>query len=364
MFRRLLGPLALVMALAALATVAIRLAPRWLPGLRQARALQQPVPSLDGVAAWLGSPRLTADSLRDRPLALLLWTDTDPRALDALPVLDAWHHAFAPLGARVLAVHVPDFAFAADSTVPARWVRRLGLTLPVALDPSLTVASAMGGVPDGPHLLVADAHGEVRVDTVGLAGLPAGELALREAIRTARPGAPLPPALAAPADRAVRAVYLGASRSPEGPLAGLEPGTPQTFTAEFRYQQEEGRPWVPYPVGAWTPGADGLLARRGGATDFVSIRYSAARAGVIASAPTAGACRLWVLRDDHWPGPDTRGDDVTGGAGGAWVDVAEPRLYWLDRAGGNHVLQVSPERAGLVIHAFVFDGVPADAVRK
>ncbi len=364
MFRRVLAPLLGVAALAVAMLLAIRMAPQWLPGLRPQHPVARQVPSLEGVDAWLGAGRLSADSLAGRPLALLLWTDTDPRALDALPVMEAWHHAFAPLGARVVAVHVPDFAFAADSTVPAREVRRLGLTLPVGLDPSLTVASALGGVPDGPHLLVADATGEVRVDTVGLAGLAAGELALREAIRAAHPGTALPPAMAPPADRGVRTIYLGTSREPDGPLAGVAAGVPETFTAEFRYQQEEGRPWVAYPVGAWTPGADGLECRRGGAADFVAIRYSARRAGVIASAHAGGSCRLWVLRDDHWPEADARGEDVTGGANGAWVNVSEPRLYWLDRAGGDHLLQVSPEHAGLVIHAFVFDGVPRAAARK
>jgi hypothetical protein len=260
-------------------------------------------------------------------------------------------------------VHVPDFAFAADSAVPARVRRALAPTLPVALDASLAVASRLGGLTEGPHLIVAAPGGIVRVDTVGLAGLAAGELALREIVAATRPSATLPGALAVPADRRVRTVYLGTSRSPEGPLAGLVAGVPQTFTAEFRYQQE-GRPGVAVPVGAWTPGADGLVSRRGGPADFVAIRYSAARVGVVASPPPGGSGRLWVLHDERWPGADAREADVAGDAGGAWVEVTEPRLYWLARGGGEHLLQLSPDREGLTIHAFVLDGVRGDAAAK
>lgn len=350
-------------AVLALVVAAIVLAPRWLPGLRPEPPPARTAPSLAAVRDWAGGRALTDDSLRGRPYALLAWTDADPRSLAALNVADVWHRAFSPHGVRVLALHTPDFAFAADTSVPGRLVRRLGLTLPVALDPSLAETAVLGGATDGPHLIVVSAAGEVLVDTVGVAGLAAGELALREALARERPGAALPPSPRLPDDLAVRTVYLGASRSPAGPLAKVAPGRVQTFTAEFRHQQE-GRPWVAFPVGSWRPLADGLESHRGGAADFVAIRYSAARAGVVVSPPGHGEARLWVLRDEKWPDAAARDADVSGDAGGAWVNVTEPRLYWVDRGAGERVLKLSPDRAGLVIHAFVFEGVPPGAAKE
>lgn len=343
--------LALFLAAAAIG-LTIAVAPRFLPGLRATRAPRRELPSLDGLA-WLGAP--PRGGTAGRPVALLLWSDTDPRGLDALRVVDGWHRAFAPAGVLVVAAHVPAFGFAADSAVAGRVARRLGLELPIALDPRLALEAALGGASDGPHLVVADARGIVRVDTVGLAGLAAGELALREAILAARPGAVFPSAGGIPVRAAARTILLGAGRVASGPLRDAPAGRTQVFTAEFRYQEQGARD-VPYPVGAWTPGADGLSAARGGAANFVALRYDAARLGLVMSPPPGGAARVWVLRDDRWLAADARDADVREGAGReACVNVTEPRLYWVERGRGERVIKISPESAGITLHAFVLD---------
>jgi hypothetical protein len=128
------------------------------------------------------------------------------------------------------------------------------------------------------------------------------------------------------------------------------------FTAEFRYQ-EQGSAWTPFPVGGWRTSAQGLIATRGGAANFVSIRYSAGRAGVVVTPPPGASARLWILRDDRWPRPDERDDDaVMDERGAVSVLVTEPRLYWIDRGEGERVLKLSPETAGVTINAFVFTG--------
>ena len=54
-------------------------------------------------------------------------------------------------------------------------------------------------------------------------------------------------------------------------------------------------------------------------------------------------------------GPDVRTDGER-----AWVDVTEPREYELERGAGTRVLALSPDRAGLEVHAFVL----SDPVRR
>jgi hypothetical protein len=346
----------LLVALASVAVMAtIWWAPHVLPGLRTPSAPRPgELPSLARLVAWRGGGPLTADSLRGRPAALLLWDDSDPRSLPALAVADAWHRAFAPLGARVFAVHVSEFDFAADSAVGASTARRLGLALPMADDPSGFVEGALGGPTDGVHLVVADADGRVRVDTVD--DLGAGELALRAMIRHAHPDATLPPAPDPALPKGVRIVDLGVGKVESGPLSGLSSGLERVFTAEFRYQ-EQGKAWTPFPVGGWRTGTQGLTATRGGAANFIAIRYSAGRAGVVVTPPAGASARLWILRDDRWPRPDERDDDAAVDARGAVsVVVTEPRLYWIDRGDGERVLKLSPETAGVTVNAFVFTG--------
>lgn len=347
----------LAVLLAALALVAasgtVLLAPRWLPGLRAPRhAEPHSLPSLAGLSAWRNSAPLGLDSLKGHPVAVLLWSDTDPRALAALAVAEAWHRTYAPCGIRVIAVHEPEYAFASDTAVAAGIARRLGLTLPFADDVAGLVEAAIGGAVDGPHLIIADETGMIDVDTVGV--LTAGTRALGVAALRMRPGSPLPPEMDATIPGGVRTIALGAGRVESGPLRALSAGHEHVFTAEFRYQ-ESGSAWVPYPVGGWRTSAEGLTATRGGAANFLAIRYSAGRAGVVVTPPPGGTARFWILRDDRWPTPDERGEDVVAGdREAASVVVARPGIYWIDKGSGERVLKISPETPGVTVNAFVF----------
>lgn len=329
------------------------LAPRLLPGLRPAAPAEaRMLRSLAGAYAWLNSAPLADASLHGKPVVLLLWSDTDPRALAALPVLEAWSRAWGPLGVNVVAVHEPEFAFAADSSVPAAIVRRLHLTLPVALDPAGRIAASLGGMTEGARLIVANENGAVVVDTVGT--LESGDAALRAWLDRAMPGNEPPMRIACELPGAVRSVALGAGRVSEGPLAGVAVGSEQVFVAPMRYE-EQGRPWLPIPVGGWRVDPQGLSASRGGAANFVSIRYSAGRAGVVVSPPPGASARLWILRDDQWPrAQDRDADVVTDERGAACIEVREARLYWFDRGTGERVIKLSPDVAGVTLHAFVF----------
>lgn len=353
--RRAFVLLAAVAVVLALGLITWRLAPRLLPGLRETAGREARLPSLAVPATWWNGGPVADDSLRGHPVVVLLWSDADPRASAALATLEAWHAAYAPLGVRVLAVHVPEYAYAADTAVAGGIVRRERLSYPVASDPSGQLASRFGGATEGPHLVVADERGRVVVDAVG--ALAPGDEALHAWAGRAH-GAAAPPPLAPPALPAVHVVRLGAGEARDGPLKGLPAGYEGVFTAEFRYQ-EQGRRWTAFPVGGWRVRADGLEATRGGAANFTAIRYSAARAGVVVSPPPGARARLWILLDDHWPAADRRGADVAADAqGAAYVDVAAPGLYWIEQGRGERVLKLSPDQPGVTLHALVFEGAP------
>jgi hypothetical protein len=119
---------------------------------------------------------------------------------------------------------------------------------------------------------------------------------------------------------------------------------------------------VPYPVGRWTPSAEGLTAARGGAMNFVAIRCPGGRASVVLRPPAEGAARVWILEDDAWLGEAARGEDVRVDARGAsYVEVAEPRLYRIAELGAERVLKLSPEERGITFYAFAFEARQGEA---
>jgi thioredoxin family protein/AhpC/TSA family protein len=320
------------------------------------------VPALEAASMWLNGGPITPDSLRGRATVLVLWSDTDPRCVKALPEVEAWHQAFWRYGLRVVGVYAPDFSFGADSTVPARAARRLRLTFPIALDPGYRIAFGAGA--GRPAIAVADTAGRIVLRADG-DHLDAADRAIREQLRRARPDVRFPAdPEASPAPAAAeppRFAFLGTARAAAGPLAGVAPGRTVAFTAQFRFQ-EEGDAFVPFPVGRWRTSAEGLVATRGGAMDYVAIRYAGGRASVVMAPPAGGRTRVWLLEDEGWMSEGSRGDDVRVDRRGAtYVDVTEPRLYWIARDRGTHVLKLSPEGPGCAIYSFAFEpGVEAE----
>lgn len=326
-----------------------------------ARVMRPALPA-DG---WLVGGPMTADSLAGRISVLVVFSSVHPTTPAALPIAQAWHDAYARYGVRVIGVHAPEYAFATDPAVPERLWRSLGLTFPLVHDPSLGVLAALGSHTNDVQVFVADTSGALqkpRTIRDAVADGAIAEHAIRVLLRRTQPAVPFPDddlhALArlemprAP----VRSVRLGVPAQTRGPLGGLAPGPARPFTAQFRHQIE-GEAFVPYPVGWWAPRADGLEAARGGATNFVAIRYDAARVGVVVSPPAARTAKLWLLGDEHWLGRDELGADAKQDASGAsYVAVGAPGLYLIARGQGERVLKISPDEPGTTIHAFTFEG--------
>lgn len=318
------------------------------PATLDATASGLQMPSVANLVAWVGTRPMLP---RGTPVALVVFSATDPGAAALLAEAEAWHDAYSSAGVRVVGLHRPRFAFAADTAWLARQLQRLGVSFPVASDAALEVALPAAAA--GPAALVGEVDGAA-VLAAGAAGRAAADRWLR-ARAAGRPD-PLPrDAAAAPAEGA-RLVRLAAGAVTEGPLADAVTGVAATFVTQTRLE-EEGPHGVPVPVGRWTPRGDGLEAARGGPANFVAFRYDAARLGVIASPPPGRSAKLWVLRDESWVPPDQRGPDLEADAHGAtFLTLDQPRLL-LAIAGdrGDHVVRLSPDSDGVLIHGVTLD---------
>jgi hypothetical protein len=325
-------------------------------------------PPVEDAAGWVNGGPWTSDTLRAGVSALVYWSETDPASERALADAEAWRRAYGRYGVHVLGIHTPDFAFAADTAFAGRVARRLRLSYPIAVDPSYRLAIGVPGALGRPAFVIAGPNGIVFEGGAG--DRDRADRALRRAIAAADPRAampvdPEPESIAAvpgaPSAAEERYVHLGTSRAERGPFAGGEPGRTQTYTAQFRFQ-EEGEPYVAYPVGRWTPQADGAIAARGGASTYVSIRSEGGEAWAVLAPPATGPARVWVLADGDWMPRDAAGADVRFESNGAsYVEVDEPRLYHVARGARPVVLKLSPEQAGVAYYALVFEprGAPA-----
>lgn len=319
------------------------------------------LPALPDTGWHHGGP-LTADSLRGSIVVLAVFSDTHPSTFDVLPEIQTWHEAYARLGVRIVGVHAPEYAFATNTDAVKRLAARLGVTFPIVADPALQVLGALDRSASEVLLVLADAEG--RLLDVRPAGdpehdLPAIEAALRAALENGHPGsfpvAASPDTLTGGAPAPARIVRLGTASVTDGPLARAAPGRAQPFTAQFRFEVE-GAPYVPHPIGWWIPRPQGIEAARGGAAEFLAIRYDASRVGVVASPPASGPVRLWILRDEEWLPAAALGADARADAHGAsYVDIASAGLYFVTRGAGRHVLKLSPEAPGLTLHALTFE---------
>jgi hypothetical protein len=100
-----------------------------------------------------------------------------------------------------------------------------------------------------------------------------------------------------------------------------------------------------------------LTAARGGAENFVALRYDAGALGAVLGPPGSGPARVWVLRDDRWLTVAEAGADVRiDGRGASFVMVDHPRLYAIaGMTRGEHVIKLSPDVPGTTIYALTFE---------
>jgi hypothetical protein len=342
---------------------ALRRTPAAEPGRAPARSAADALRLAEG---WVDGSAADAAALAGAPTVIVVWSDADPASLRALGVADGWRVAAERWGLHVIGVHAPGYSFATDSAVVGRAARRAGATFPIALDPAGEVRRALAAPDRLPVIVMVDREGHVVGRTAGTPSMESVARWIRAQLVTLHPEQSFPllgAGAATPASDPPRVIELGSGRVREGPLVGAGPGRAHAFTAEFRYQVE-GKEDVPYPVGWWTPEADGLTAARGGADNLVALRYAGGALYAVISPPPGARVRLFVLRDEAWlPAAALGADAHLQSNGASYVDVDEPRLYELARGGGEHVVKLSPEAAGITLHALIVDPAMGAAPR-
>lgn len=305
----------------------------------------------DPSVAWLNGPPLTLSDLRGRVALVHFWDHTALGCLHALGYIRAWHDRYAAAGLTIVAVHTPEFEFAAELANLRAAVGRLALRMPVVHDPAYVVWRTFAN-PCWPTWYIVDAQGRLRFYHLGEGQYQSMEMVLQALLLERDDGFAPPPPLEPlrPEDRPRAArwrvtpeVQFGLWERDLGNAGGLVPDRPHAYRPHG--DREAGRfyldgVWIARQqyIEAGAPGARLELPFEGGSANLV------AHPGTAADAPV----RLRVRFQGQDVPPAWRGADlVTLEDGSSGVGLADGRLHELldfrgERGRGALALEAPP----------------------
>ncbi len=278
---------------------------------------------LRGIAAWLNSPPLSTEDLRDRVILIHFWTSTCPESIQAVPHLLRWHERYGDNGLIVVGVHSPEFPFEHELAAVKKQVARLGITYPVALDNDHATWDAYGNQA-WPSSYLMDTQGRVRHRQTGARGFAETEAIIRMLLQetgAAIDSAPLPKTReTGDHDDVTPSMILGYDR-----MERL--GSPETLRMDrdqrYTVPLEPTRGML-YLDGTWEIRKDRAVPKSYGAG--IVCRVHAARMGMVLDG-TVAPSRAQIMVDGKDMKTAIKGSDVGRRGETAVVHIDEARLY-------------------------------------
>ncbi|SED99633.1 Cytochrome c biogenesis protein CcdA [Gordonia malaquae] len=281
-------------------------------------------PALSGISEWFNTPDgapLQLDNLRGKVVLIDFWAYSCINCQRSIPHVVDWYDKYRASGLEVIGVHTPEYAFEKVPSNVSAAARRLGISYPIALDPSFSTWTAYRNS-YWPAQYLIDATGTVRHIEFGEGGYATSERLIRELLTQARPGVSLPDSSerddTTPTDPTTPETYLGV-------------GKVVNFAGGGKYEAGTGSFTVPGDQaadsfalnGRWTLDYQGATAV---ADSSISLRYRAKNVFIVAG----GTGTLRVTRDGVTStvpieGPPTLHQIVsTAGSDSGRVDVSVP----------------------------------------
>jgi thiol-disulfide isomerase/thioredoxin len=141
-----------------------------------------PMPDLKGVTGWLnGEPDWEA--LRGNPVLVHFWSVSCHLCHENMPKVNQWRDLYAPVGLKVIAIHMPRAEWETDVKTVRQKALDLGITQPCGIDNLHQVAEAYENQ-WVPAYYLFDREGNLRGRTAGYAGLTMLENTLKRLFET------------------------------------------------------------------------------------------------------------------------------------------------------------------------------------
>jgi hypothetical protein len=319
-------------------------------------------PEFNSEAVWIDTGGKMPHSIkgyRGHVLLIDFWEYTCINCIRDFAVLKRWYDKYHVYGFEVVGVHFGEFpmSFRVDNVRSA--AKRFQLPWPVVADLNGSIWTSYK-CESWPTRDLVDASGDVIMRVEGETGNRALEERIRALLIAAHPEAgevpldPLEDAFTAQCgvttQEAFVGNYLGSGHGALENSQGYHDGSVINYRAE--HEPNDGRVMV---SGKWRTDRNGITSADG--QDGAVHRYHARSVYAVLSVENPKKPVRVYLRQDGVPlKQNEAGADVKFDSQGSYVDVSEPRMYYLvqNPLFGSHLLALEPQGKNLTLHSLTY----------
>jgi len=128
-----------------------------------------PHPELVDIDTWLQSDVTSLEELEGKVVAVQFWTFGCSNCKATLPHMHELYEKYRDHGFEIVGIHAPEFSFEAEEANIVEAAADLGVTWPIALDPTKRTFHSWqeGPTAHWPRIYLLDRDGNIRYDHIG-----------------------------------------------------------------------------------------------------------------------------------------------------------------------------------------------------
>lgn len=312
---------------------------------------------IDTGAAGMKVPH-SIKGYRGHILLIDFWEYSCINCIRDFNVLKRWYGKYHQFGFDIVGVHYGEFqmGFSADNVRDA--AKRFQLPWPIVADLHGSIWTAYHSNV-WPNRYLIDQNGDIVLHIEGEGNSPPMEEKIRELLAASHPE--------------VKQISLDPPESTFAPSCGI--CTDETYVGDWFHrgavanpeaygndgavtdfhasgEPQDGRAML---SGKWTTEQDGVTSEDKEAE--AELRYHARSAyAVLGVTNPKRPIRVYLLQDGKPLPQSEAGVDVQFDAQGAFLEVSNPRMYYLlkNDAFSSHLLTLQPQASGFVLHSFTY----------
>ncbi len=124
-------------------------------------------PELENIQGWFNTEADSLDDFDGQVKIVQFWTFSCHNCTATIPHLQNIYSKWEPEGLEIIGIHAPEFDFEKDPDAVKAAAKDLGVTWPVALDPTKTNFRNWQDRRFWPRTFVLDQNNQVRFDRIG-----------------------------------------------------------------------------------------------------------------------------------------------------------------------------------------------------
>jgi len=320
-------------------------------------------PDFAADALWLDSGGAKAHhsikGYRGQVLLIDFWEYTCINCIRDFAVIKRWYRKYHAHGFEVIGVHYGEFQIGHDPENVRRAAKRLRLPWPVVSDVNGSIWRAYDSQV-WPNRYLVDGEGRIVMQVMGEGNNRQMEAKIRELLAPGHPEVqkialdPEEKAFAPECGIPTQETYVGewhgrgAVENPEGYAEG------QVTNFRGERQPKDGGVIL---SGKWRTLMEGVRSEAKDASATAMLRYDARSVYAVVSVenPTK-PIRVYLTQDGKPLSSENGGADVRFDQQGAYVEVSEPRMYYLLRNPKfeAHTLALRAQGRGFTLHSFTY----------